>query len=44
MKTLEQMLKEMDADVSKEGIQKFTNQIKKILDTLQIEDPMTDIT
>ena len=33
----------MDPEVTKESIQKFMLQIKKILETLQIEDPMTDI-
>lgn len=40
---MEQILKEMDPDVSKESIQKFMFNIKKILETLQIEDPLTDI-
>ena len=34
----------MDQDLSRDPIHKFTSQIKKILQTIQIEDPMTDIT
>ena len=42
-KSLNEILKEMDPEMNKEEQQKFEKVVKKILQNLQIDDPMTNM-